>query len=162
MTQVTIIRTADPQMPARLHRETVVAAYAGYFPAGARPPPAKHFISIWKDRLSDQRTRALLALVHVRPAGLVAVGRSAEAQSEGELVTLFVLPAHWQRGIGSSLHAAGLRMLVDADYTAAGLWVIEANARAHEFYEARGWHLVPDLVTEPYEHVPEVRYRRSL
>jgi hypothetical protein len=53
--------------------------------------------------------------------------------------------------------------LTDAGYERAVLWVLEANARARQFYEKAGW--APDgasNVLDGLGGVVEVRYTRPL
>ena len=82
----------------------------------------------------------------------------------GEVHGCYVDPAHWRKGVGSALMAAGIERLTRAGYRAAVLWVLEDNLGARAFYEHHGWH--EDGARKLYElgesAYPEVRYRRLL
>jgi GNAT superfamily N-acetyltransferase len=66
-------------------------------------------------------------------------------------------------GIGSVLYEAAWGAVAAMGYTEAGLWVLEANARARSFYEHRGWTLLSGQILEwPALGAIEVRYRLDL
>ena len=91
--------------------------------------------------------------------------RDDDAPSEtGEIVAFYVLPTDWRRGVGSRLIAAAEQSLRAAGFTAATLWVLEANAPAIRFYVRSGWQpdgAVKDAVFAG-STVRERRYRREL
>lgn len=49
-----------------------------------------------------------------------------------------MLQAHKRRGVGSALLEAGLQHVRQMGKRSVGLWVLDANAAACRFYEARG------------------------
>jgi len=77
-----------------------------------------------------------------------------------EVYALYVRPESWRRGIGRALLETALDHCLETGATTDVLWVLEANARARDFYEAMGW--APDGARRRFEEalpVIEVRYR---
>lgn len=56
-----------------------------------------------------------------------------------ELLAIYVKPTHWDKGHGRDLMVASLAAMRDMKFTSAALWVLDANKRARDFYEAGGW-----------------------
>ena len=89
----------------------------------------------WRRRIEGER----LVVVAADGDQIVAVG-SAGARKDDDvepdtgLMSLYVRKSRWGRGIGTRVLAG---LLGDRD---AYLWVFEDNARAREFYAARGFH----------------------
>ena len=98
--------------------------------------------------------------------GMVSVGpgRDEDLPGLGEVLALYVAPDRWRSGAGSALMDKADRLLIDAGFTEAALWVLEDNARGRRFYEAAGWNT--DGRTKTVEiggrELVEVRYRKSL
>ncbi|MGA3352879.1 MAG: GNAT family N-acetyltransferase [Acidimicrobiales bacterium] len=100
-------------------------------------------------------------------AGWLTGGNCRDAGRDkrlGEVYGCYVDPAHWRRGVGSALMAAGIERLVSAGYRQAVLWVLADNPRARAFYERHGWHTDGGRKTYEVggERYPELRYRRQL
>ncbi len=81
-----------------------------------------------------------------------------------EIYTLYVDPAAWRRGIGSSLLAAVDDFWAPSEVSELVLWVFEQNLAGRAFYERLGWS--PDGRTQVDDfggaQPIEVRYRRSV
>lgn len=98
--------------------------------------------------------------------GMVSISpsRDEDLPGLGEVRALYVAPDRWRSGAGSALLATSERLLADAGYTEAVLWVLEDNARGRGFYEAAGWD--PDGRTKTAgiggRELVEVRYRKAL
>jgi GNAT superfamily N-acetyltransferase len=92
--------------------------------------------------------------------GFVWVGDSREAEGEGELFAIYVLPDSWGSGAGRELMAVG-RDALRAAYPTSILWVLEDNPRARRFYEREGWELDGGRKEDELlgTTVVEVRYR---
>lgn len=122
---------ADAETLFAIHRESAMTAYVGVFPPDryrfADAPMRAH----WQEALQDEETDVLIAERDGAPVGFATI-------SPGWLRNLFVLPAEWGRGAGGTLHDAAVELL-RRHGAGARLWVLEANARARRFYEARGW-----------------------
>lgn len=98
--------------------------------------------------------------------GMVSISRSRDEDlpALGEVRALYVAPDRWRSGAGSALLVTAERLLADAGYAEALLWVLEDNARGRGFYEAAGWD--PDGRTKSVgiggRELVEVRYRKAL
>jgi GNAT superfamily N-acetyltransferase len=97
--------------------------------------------------------------------GLATTGlcRDDDLPNFGELMALYVDPAHAGTGVGRLLIGAA-RERLRAVSTQAALWVLDCNIRARRFYERDGWSLDGTKRTRAYGDAPvqEVRYRRPL
>jgi ribosomal protein S18 acetylase RimI-like enzyme len=98
--------------------------------------------------------------------GMVNISRSRDEDLPelGEVRALYVAPDRWRSGAGSTLMARAERLLTDAGFTEALLWVLEDNARACGFYEAAGWEVDGRVKTVEIggRELGEVRYRKAL
>jgi GNAT superfamily N-acetyltransferase len=107
----------------------------------------------------------LVALDGSTICGLVTTGlcRDEDLPNFGELMAIYVDPAHVGTGVGRALLAAA-RGRLRAVSTQAALWVLDGNVRARRFYERDGWKLDGTRRTRTYgtATVQELRYRRDL
>lgn len=83
----------------------------------------------------------------------------------GEVIAINLHPSCWRRGLGRELLRETLQRLHGRDFSEATLWVLHANTRARQFYEALGWR--PDGVEKHDDKLTgfalhEVRYRITL
>lgn len=95
-----------------------------------------------------------------RVVAVVGVGPSPDEDGVGELRGLYVDPAAQGAGVGSALHDHALAELRSTGFSAATLWVFEANGHGRAFYAARGW--APDGGQMTWQGIPKLRYRRAL
>ena len=97
--------------------------------------------------------------------GLATTGlsRDEDLSNFGELMAIYVDPAHVDTGVGRLLIAAA-RERLRAVSTQAALWVLDGNVRARRFYERDGWSFDRTRRTRTYGTAPvqEVRYRRNV
>ena len=123
----------------------------------------------WRERILADATR--VTLVAERDGELLGYcGLSTPSRDEdagfgvAEVAAIYVDPSVWRIGAGRALMDAALATLRAAGWTAATLWVFEANSRARAFYERYGFALDgakqahPDLGPGAIE----VRMRRAL
>jgi GNAT superfamily N-acetyltransferase len=98
--------------------------------------------------------------------GMVSVSpsRDEDLPGLGEVRALYVAPDRWRSGAGSALMAGAERLLTDAGFTDALLWVLEDNALARRFYEAAGWEVDGRVkaVEIGGRELGGVRYRKAL
>jgi GNAT superfamily N-acetyltransferase len=73
--------------------------------------------------------------------GLVTTGlcRDADFPNFGELMAIYVDPAHVRTGVGRQLMAAARARLRLVGVKGALLWVLDGNTAARRFYERDGW-----------------------
>ncbi|OBH11993.1 GNAT family N-acetyltransferase [Mycobacterium sp. E1747] len=145
MTEVRAAVPADADEVARLHVRSWRSAYRGL---------------IAQDYLDDLSPEAMVdrytfGRVGLRlPSTLVAVDgaairgfataglcRDTELPNFGELMALYVDPAHVGAGVGTRLLTAARVRLRTVGVAGAVLWVLDANTRARRFYERGGWRL---------------------
>lgn len=88
----------------------------------------------WVDRRLE-RISTLVAEINGEIVGFCGVALLREG--DGEIVTLYIHPAHQGKGIGTGLWHAGLGALRDAGAQKAWVWVL-AQAEAVPFYEHKG------------------------
>ena len=152
----------DAEAVARVHLETWRVAYTGIFPREALEDSSAERVA----RRAEMHRRAppIVGEVDGEIVGFVSVGAAVEADADGELYAIYVLPTHWGTGVGRALMQAGEEHLRELGHREAVLWVLEDNPRARRFYEVAGW--TEDGKRQPIEFfgvsVPEVRYTKTL
>ncbi len=160
---------ADAEAIAALHLRTWQIAYRGLVPDDVLDAfDVGEWITHRRERLPDPSIHVFVAEADGEVGGFVAVGpsRDGDMTGEGELYALYVDPKRWGRGLGRALIDAAEGRMRDLGFHEAGLWVLEANARARRFYELAGWSLDEParklLATGFARGLTEVRYRRRL
>jgi GNAT superfamily N-acetyltransferase len=155
--------------------DAIVAVHVAGFRAGNVP----HLPPDQRDRMNEERAAAVWDATIAEPppgtavlvaeasegrvVGLACAGRARDddiAEGTGELYALYVDPGSWGEGHGRELDAAARAHLRGALFTGAVLWVLEANARAREFYDCCGW--VADGTRRSHAGAVAVRYRVGL
>jgi len=143
-----LIRSAVEEDASAIARIQVLAwrqAYAGMMPQDFldRMDSGRR-VSSWQRALSAQAPMA--TDVALGPAGGVVgfcvYGPSRDAgaaAATGELVAINLLPDHWRCGLGRMMMARLLAVAAERRWQALTLWVLEANMRARQFYEAHGF-----------------------
>jgi len=146
----------DVETLVRIQRDAAVAAFAHVFPPDAYPFPDDAIRTGWRAALDEIDVEVYLAEDDGEPIASVSIG--------GEFLrTLYVLPSHWGRGTGSSLHDFALERLRAGGCTEARLWTLAENHGARRFYEKRGWVLNGETRTVPFPPQPlDVGYSRTL
>ena len=145
---------ADPLLA--IQRAASVAAFAHIYPPERYPFPDDDVRRLWHEALRDPQIDAYLA-----EAGGNAIG-SVSVDDEW-LRTLYVLPSHWSRGVGSALHDHALVRMRERGASSAKLWTLEENWPARAFYERRGWRLTDATRVVPFPPNPlDVQYEREL
>lgn len=165
MTEVRAAVPADAHEVARLHVRAWRSAYRGLI--------AQDYLdSLTPEAVADRYTFARVGLR--TPSTLVAVDgpalrgfataglcRDGELPNVGELMALYVDPAHVGAGVGALLLTAARARLRAVGVTGAVLWVLDANTRARRFYERDGWRPDKACRTERFGDQTSllVRYR---
>ncbi len=123
----------------------------------------------WAGRLADGDTclRQLVAVAGGAVVGFASFGgsRDDDATSEtGEVMAIYLDPAHVGRGTGRELFSGALGKLREAGYERVTVWVLDANDRGRRFYEKAGMR--PDGATKSDEirgfPVTKLRYGMPL
>ena len=152
-------RPGDAAAVAEVHVRTWQAAYEHVFGAerlaAIDVEPRRRFAE-----RGIERGGVWVAEEAGRVVGFVSIGASMQADAEGELYAIYVLPDAWGTGAGTGLLAAAAAELRRA-YPTSILWVLEDNPRARRFYEREGWALDGGTRSEDFLglEVAEVRYR---
>jgi GNAT superfamily N-acetyltransferase len=94
---------------------------------------------------------------------VVAPARDGDLGPEvAELVSIYVDPNVWERGVGTALlKAAGERTAAEGS-TEMSLWTLTQNQRALSFYEHLGWRPDGNEQIHPVARAPALRMRRPL
>jgi ribosomal protein S18 acetylase RimI-like enzyme len=159
-------RLDDAEGIAAVQIATWRDAYAGLLPGEILASlDAGAWAERWRGRLAAP-AGAVFTLVFEadgRVRGFVSGGPSRDELPGGEVYAIYVDPACQGRGAGRRLLAAATRLLADAGFAAASLWVLAGNQPARGFYESQGWRF--DGTEKPWPlsghaSVPEVRYIR--
>ncbi|MCM0677605.1 GNAT family N-acetyltransferase [Micromonospora phytophila] len=143
----------DAEAVARVHIHGWQAGYAGFMPDEVL---RRLNVTAWAQRRRDLGTAdpehpfsTLLAEADGAVVGFTTFGPYRNNQDRddldptlGEIVALYVEPAHWGAGTGRALLASARDGLVERGRVDHRVWVLEENRRARRFYERAG--LSPD------------------
>jgi len=95
--------------------------------------------------------------------GLATTGlcRDEDFPNFGELMAIYVDPAHVRTGVGRLLMSAARERLRLVGLKGALLWVLDGNVGARRFYERDGWMFDGACRTVTFGNQPvrQVRYR---
>jgi ribosomal protein S18 acetylase RimI-like enzyme len=122
----------------------------------------------WRQALERGDQRVLVAEHRGATAGFLSFGASRDADAgpaTREIMTFYVAPDCWSRGVGRALCQECCRIAQSDDTRALTLWTLTGNTAARRFYAAMGFQ--EDVgATRPYERhglsLTQVRYRRGL
>lgn len=168
---------ADAEGIARVRSRGWQSGYAHLMPAeflagmDARLPRMTERVRSWLVPAPTPRGM-FVAIDADGVVGFVNVGAYRIGQTDenldpgvGEVYALYVDPAVWGLGVGTTLLDAGVRWLTTRQMSPVRLWVLEGNARARAFYERRGFAADGEVSTISIEQpgqfpveLPEVRY----
>ncbi|PKM73295.1 MAG: N-acetyltransferase [Firmicutes bacterium HGW-Firmicutes-16] len=119
----------------------------------------------WSPLLKAESNRLLLAIEDGKPVG---VSTYCEARDEalkgwGEIISLYLIPSHYRKGIGSKLFSEVVDVLAEEGYSDIYLWVLEDNSAARAFYEKNGFMCSGDINPDNIggRAVNELRYIRT-
>ena len=141
-----MIRRATPDDVAAIADVNVrswQAAYRGLIPDafldGLR---ADAVAARWRQVLGQEIHDVAVCEQGGRVVGFTSVGRLRDgdaAADTGELLTLYLDPAVWRRGLGRQLMAWALDTARERRWLRMILWVLRDNLAARRFYEAAGF-----------------------
>ena len=100
-------------------------------------------LPMWRALIAEPPTgQAVFVVERDEIVGFVSTGPTRESGvngAEGEVYALFVHPGQWKTGVGGALLVRALEHMTSLGLSHAKLWVLDANHRARQFYESRGW-----------------------
>ena len=166
------IRYAIPEdIPGmgRVYADTWKAAYQGMIP--------KEYLhdltaSRWEERYRQTLNRegSPKAAVLVHEGQVIGVSSFIQTRDEdlppsyGEIISIYVLPEYWQRGLGTRLLSWVAGELHAMGFSHCALWTLEENLRAQKAYERFGFTRDGARKSQEFCGVPvwEIRYRMAL
>ena len=157
----------DAETIAIIHVCTWRVAYEGIVPAQYLASlSVQERANLWRRVISEQRSTVLLAVTPHGEVGFISFGpsRDKDGKEKAEVYAIYVLPQFWHQGVGQELLEDAERQVQDCHFTALTLWVLEKNAQARRFYEARGFRLDGDRkeATISGSFLTELRYEKKL
>ncbi|OBF56656.1 acetyltransferase [Mycobacterium sp. 852002-50816_SCH5313054-b] len=165
MTEVRAAVPADAHEAARVQLRSWRSAYRGLIAQDFLDGLSPEFFA---DRYTFGRVglrmpSTLVAVDGAAILGLATTGlcRDGDFPNFGELMAMYVDPAHVRRGVGRSLLAAARQRLRVVGVAGALLWVLDGNTPARRFYARDGWRFDGTRRTTTFGDSPvcQVRYR---
>lgn len=116
----------------------------------------------WVPLLQKESAHLLLAIDgnEIIGAATYGVAREETYAGWGEIVSLYLLPAYFGKGVGSRLLQRARKELTGLGYEQIYLWVLRENRSARLFYEANGLRCNGDMITCEIDGkaLEEIRY----
>ena len=123
---------------------------------------ASAVLGTWKEWLADPTTSVFVATEDRSVLGFLQV-RAKDV--DGEVMSLYVDPSAWSRGVGSLLLAFGEERMAIDGASSAHLWTAKESGQSRSFYEHRGWVASGAEQTQMLRSdvaLHEVEYRKPL
>lgn len=168
----TVIRratVADVRPIADVHVRSWLKAYRGLIPDQVLDSlSAEQREAMWREAINQPaspKDRVWVAEQRGRIVGFASSGPGrdddVDPHKTGAVYAIYLEPEAQGRGIGRRLFQRTVEELRELGFTAATLWVLEANVRTRLFYEAAGWQCdgTERTITVRGSDLPEVRYR---
>lgn len=150
-------RPGEAELLTDIERSASLARLGHIFPPEQHPYPNDEVCQRWREVLDDRTRLTLIAEVGGLPAGYACYGE--------EVIQHLGVAADFQRqGVGTALLAAAEdELFADLSTPEIGLWVLEANQVARDFYARAGWSETGESRTAEFPPYPaEIRmYRRN-
>src|SRR5262249_38622008 len=134
----------DAETIASIHVRSWQTAYEGIDPAQFLAALSiQERANMWRIVISEHHGIVLLAASTHGEVGFISFGpsRDEDGRKKAEIYAIYVLPQFWHQGIGRELLDEAEWRLEGQHFVAFTLWVLEENAQARRFYEARGFRL---------------------
>jgi ribosomal protein S18 acetylase RimI-like enzyme len=159
---------ADAPALAVIHVAAWHAAYRGIVPDSYLEQfTVEGRTKRFREFVNDSAAKTYVAEFDGRIAGFLTLGACRDSDvkrsTTGEIWGIYILPEVWRRGVGRFLCEQGQNMFASMNFTAATLWVLEANLPARGFYEAMGFK-ADGATKELILGIPltAIRYRKPL
>ena len=149
MTQFRDAVPGDAMLISRLFAASWRVAYRGIVPQHYLDRlPDEYWLPSVRAWLMSGCFSAVLACEGDTAIGCVIFGRGRDETYAdwGEIVSLYLLPEHMRRGIGTALMQRALEAMRADGYSRFYLWAIEGNSAADRFYHKLGFHLTEEAV----------------
>jgi RimJ/RimL family protein N-acetyltransferase len=137
--------TDDIDDVSRVYAQSWKSAYRGIV-------PQDYLDSIPENRWSEKLISELSSLWVVSDGDCI-IGSSTYASARddkfagwGEIISIYLLPSYFHKGIGAKLLWASMDELVAMGYSDFYLWVLEDNHLARRFYEKNGYNINGDVM----------------
>jgi len=144
---------------SRVYAQSWKTAYRGIVPQDFLDALADNR---WSPILMNETSNLLIAAEggDIVGAATYCPARDRAFAGWGEIISLYLVPQYWRRGIGTRLLREAMKALHDLGYQKLYLWVLEENRVARTFYEKNGFRLNGDRVSAEVGGKPlsEVRY----
>ena len=133
----------DARAIAEVHAAAAAVAYAGILPDDqlrALAPSTRE--AKWRDAIEFSEPQVQVAEFEGAVVGFVGFDRSRDPKTPsttGEIWSLYVLPAHWDKGVGVALWDAARDGLEEEGCTNVTMWVPLRNERALRVAELAGF-----------------------
>ena len=134
---------SDSRAVAEVHAAAARAAYEGLLPEDqlrALAPATRE--AKWREAIEFSEPQVQVAVLDGEVVGFVDFDRSRDAKTPsttGEIWAIYVLPAHWDKGVGVALWDAARDGLEEEGCTVVTVWVPLRNDRAMRFHELAGF-----------------------
>jgi ribosomal protein S18 acetylase RimI-like enzyme len=141
---IRLAKIEDAEKIAEIHVYTWQTAYEGIVPAQFLDSLSiQERAYMWRTAISERHGIVLIAGTPHREVGFISIGpsRDEDGKEKAEIYAIYVLPQFWHQGTGRELLDEAERRLEGQHFIALTLWVLEENAQARQFYEARGFRL---------------------
>jgi ribosomal protein S18 acetylase RimI-like enzyme len=166
--QVRPAEDSDAEQVAAVHASSSQAAYQALAPEAHQSLPMERRRAFWRDAIEFGEPLVQVALDAGRIVGFAGFDRSRDPKSKpttGEIWAMYVLPSHWDRGVGLALWDATRESLVEEGCTEVTLWLPLRNDRALRFFELAGFKRElgsAKTATVGGVKLEEIRLRRGL
>ena len=96
---------------------------------------------MWDERLNSSDRNTLLMIEEDRILGVSSFGlaRDKRRKMDGEIYSIYLLPAIWHQGYGTQLITEVIKELKQMGYPRVYVWVLKENYSARRFYEHCGF-----------------------
>ena len=141
-TPVRPAEVGDADQIAAVHALSSQAAYEQVAPAEHEQLPIAKRRAFWRDAIEYSEPQVHVALDGAKVAGFVGFDRSRDPKSKsitGEIWALYVLPSHWDQGVGLALWDSAREGLIEEGCTEVTIWIPLCNERALRFTELAGF-----------------------
>lgn len=133
----------DARAIAEVHAASAAVAYADVLPEDqlrALAPATRE--AKWRDAIEFSEPQVQVAVLGDKIVGFVGFDRSRDPKTPsttGEIWSLYVLPEHWDKGVGVALWDAAREGLDEEGCTNVTMWIPLRNERALRFAELAGF-----------------------